>query len=62
MGKIMGIVSTITNAGAYAGPMAGGFLLDVAGYWATWSVAIGLVSSLHSFLKFADDFALNGNH
>lgn len=40
MGKTFGLVNAFVSAGALAGPAVAGLLLQVAGYWATWSVVL----------------------
>lgn len=40
LGKAMGVVMSFTSAGMIGGPMASGLLLELAGYWATWSVPV----------------------
>lgn len=44
LGTTFGIITPFMNAGAFAGPMVSGILLQTVGYWATWSTAIAVVS------------------
>ncbi|KAE8365913.1 MFS general substrate transporter [Aspergillus caelatus] len=43
MGKIFGLVNSFVSAGALSGPAVAGSLLELAGYWATWSIVLILL-------------------
>lgn len=43
MGTLMGVIMSFVSAGIISGPMVSGILLDVAGYWVTWSVPLGIL-------------------
>lgn len=43
MGKTFGLVSSFVGAGALSGPAVAGFLLQLTGYWPTWSVVLVLL-------------------
>ncbi|KAF9892658.1 hypothetical protein FE257_001060 [Aspergillus nanangensis] len=43
MGKIFGFVNAFVSAGALSGPAVAGPLLEVAGYWVTWSIVLTLL-------------------
>ncbi|KAJ5752064.1 hypothetical protein N7520_008981 [Penicillium odoratum] len=44
MGKIAGLTSTLTSAGTTAGPVLGGLLFELGGYWCAWAgVAVFLL-------------------
>lgn len=43
MGALMGVIMSFVSAGIISGPMVSGILLDVAGYWVTWSVPLGIL-------------------
>jgi MFS family permease len=43
MGKIFGLVNSFVSAGALSGPAVAGSLLELAGYWVTWSIVLILL-------------------
>ncbi|KAE8382967.1 major facilitator superfamily domain-containing protein [Aspergillus bertholletiae] len=43
MGKTFGLVNSFVSAGALSGPAVAGSLLELAGYWVTWSVVLVLL-------------------
>ncbi|PLB46584.1 MFS general substrate transporter [Aspergillus steynii IBT 23096] len=43
MGKTFGLVNALVSAGALSGPAIAGLLLQVAGYWITWSVVLAVL-------------------
>lgn len=43
MGTVMGVIMSFVSAGIVSGPMISGILLDVAGYWRTWIVPLGVL-------------------
>ncbi|KAJ5813806.1 Tetracycline resistance protein TetA/multidrug resistance protein MdtG [Penicillium pulvis] len=44
MGRVMGAMNSFVNFGMISGPVVSGLLLDIAGYWITWSVPLLVLS------------------
>lgn len=44
MGRVMGAMNSFVNFGMISGPVVSGLLLDIAGYWVTWSVPLLVLS------------------
>lgn len=44
MGKTFGLVHGCVSAGALLGPAIAGFLLEMTGYWVTWSVMLAVLT------------------
>lgn len=40
MGTVMGVMMSFVNSGMISGPAVAGLLLEIMGYWATWSVPL----------------------
>ncbi|KAJ5467233.1 hypothetical protein N7475_004985 [Penicillium sp. IBT 31633x] len=40
MGTVIGVIMSFANAGVVGGPMVSGLMLEVAGYWAIWSIPL----------------------
>lgn len=43
MGKVFGLVNSFVSAGALSGPAVAGSLLELVGYWVTWSIVLILL-------------------
>ncbi|KAJ5219191.1 MFS general substrate transporter [Penicillium cinerascens] len=43
IGRVMGLSTSFIMIGTVSGPMLGGVLLGLVGYWAAWSVPMGLL-------------------
>lgn len=44
LGKLYGLSMSFVSAGVVAGPAIAGTVLELAGYWPAWSVALGLLA------------------
>ena len=44
LGKTLGLVTIAISVGTSAGTMVAGMLLELVGYWATWSAAYVLIA------------------
>ena len=44
MGKTFGLVNSFVCTGALTGPAVAGFLLQLTGYWPTWSVVLVILA------------------
>ncbi|KAJ5489098.1 hypothetical protein N7539_003988 [Penicillium diatomitis] len=40
IGVTLGVMTAVANSGTITGPMVSGFILELAGYWFTWSVPV----------------------
>lgn len=43
MGKIAGLISTLSAAGTFAGPVIAAFLFGFGGYWTAWAGAFAFL-------------------
>ncbi|KAJ5560333.1 Tetracycline resistance protein TetA/multidrug resistance protein MdtG [Penicillium frequentans] len=59
VGTVMGLVNSFAHTGIMSGPIVSGLLLETAGYWATWSIpvvilTIDIIARLLMIEKFDD--------